>query len=436
MRDQKYIDYINAIYSVNIKLPEQVDKETIFNYLDDKGAGITFLDFLNCAYGDKTAKEYKKLKWSVNELKDLSSEQYMDSAIIFPVLQEKLSEFQHIEEGLSKLKEEWINLRYKKAIKQVDSLDVDTITKGIAALKGLEGYSDKAKTARRSAEEKLASILKKHKNKRIILVTVPLIIIAIIGLIVGVILPNQHSSKGDAYLADGQYDEAIAEYERSGNKTKIAEGKYYKATELLNSGNYEEAKSLFSSITDYGDSSDLVFECDYQYALSLLDKNQFGDAKTVLETLENKYTKRVKEIDYGLDYIDSGLPDYVNGNPVSLYILKNRLYNIPEDFSQTKHYTDEISDLLSFVESYYGNYIGGRDGNVEYKMYKSNNDTVIRQSPWDEQVICWVIADGRVDYGTSINSGNKIIIDLHEDYFSLKFSKSAGNSYLEGDYHK
>ena len=60
---------------------------------------------------------------------------------------------------------------------------------------------------------------------------------------------------------------------------------YKKATELLESGSYEEAAELFSSLGDYEDSAELLKTCHYKEAEALLENDQYMDAADIYASL-------------------------------------------------------------------------------------------------------------------------------------------------------
>ena len=73
---------------------------------------------------------------------------------------------------------------------------------------------------------------------------------------------------------------------------------YKKAISLMESGDYAEAKMIFSELGDYKDSKDKVEECvlgiaktNYEKALSLMAEGEYIDAITIFELLDYKDSK-------------------------------------------------------------------------------------------------------------------------------------------------
>ncbi len=60
---------------------------------------------------------------------------------------------------------------------------------------------------------------------------------------------------------------------------------YKKASELMNSGSYEEAIPIFEELGDYKDSADMINVCKYGQAAALYDGKQFDNAKIIFEEL-------------------------------------------------------------------------------------------------------------------------------------------------------
>lgn len=60
---------------------------------------------------------------------------------------------------------------------------------------------------------------------------------------------------------------------------------YKKALKLMESGSYEEAKSIFSEISDYKDSAEFIEECDYQIAVGLMNNGEYDKAKSIFSEI-------------------------------------------------------------------------------------------------------------------------------------------------------
>ena len=77
----------------------------------------------------------------------------------------------------------------------------------------------------------------------------------------------------------------------------LLECDYQQAAALLQDGQFEQARELFSSLADqnYADADQQVLECDYRQARGLFNRNSFLGAASIFNMLYTKY-----------DYKDSG----------------------------------------------------------------------------------------------------------------------------------
>ena len=61
------------------------------------------------------------------------------------------------------------------------------------------------------------------------------------------------------------------------------------AKKYLEKGKYEKAEELFKQLEDYGDSKDMIKECSYRKALSLIEGKKYENAITILSDIK-KYS--------------------------------------------------------------------------------------------------------------------------------------------------
>ena len=112
-----------------------------------------------------------------------------------------------------------------------------------------------------------------------------------------VIIPKGHYERGEKYLAEKNWDEAIAEFNLAGASEKAQETKYDQANTLLSEENFDRAISLFLELRGYKDADNLYKEGIYRrakkamseghYAKAYFDFNQiagYKDADDVLKT--------------------------------------------------------------------------------------------------------------------------------------------------------
>jgi tetratricopeptide (TPR) repeat protein len=121
----------------------------------------------------------------------------------------------------------------------------------------------RAEIARQEAEKRA------KRNKKIAIITTPIVcaVIAFIIVLNVVIIPNSKYNDAIALMDAGKYTEAITAFEAlegykdSANKiaecnTAILDGKYNDAIALMHAGKLDEAYSTFIELGDYKDASD------------------------------------------------------------------------------------------------------------------------------------------------------------------------------------
>lgn len=155
-------------------------------------------------------------------------------------------------------------------------------------------------------------------NIAIITTVIVLLLIAVVCVVSFVVIPNVKYKAADKMLRQGNYEEAISEFEALGKykdsqerileaidaqqfaiEESIAaseaaemarieeenENVYLDAEKLLNSQNYDDAISFFESLGDYKDSSSKLMEAKYLKAESLRSSRKFAEAYLILKEL-------------------------------------------------------------------------------------------------------------------------------------------------------
>ncbi len=90
-------------------------------------------------------------------------------------------------------------------------------------------------------------------------------------------------------IEQGQYDEAktvltaLGAYQDS--QTLILDCDYLQASEFLQNGQYDDAEELFAGLYSYRDSSSMVFESRYRKAWELYEKQEYQNAVDILNTV-------------------------------------------------------------------------------------------------------------------------------------------------------
>ena len=165
---------------------------------------------------------------------------------------------------------------------------------------------EKRKQAAAIAEEekKKQEELKKKKIKKILLISIPsLVIVAALSVLTPlVIVPKIKNmiaySDAEELLNNGSFDEAQSAFselgEYSDSETMILECQYQKADFYLKNKRYEDAMEIWDSLGDYSDSAarienakEVWKEDDYQAALALMENEDYMNAKAAFDALHD-----------------------------------------------------------------------------------------------------------------------------------------------------
>ncbi len=146
---------------------------------------------------------------------------------------------------------------------------------------------------------KAAEYDKAAKRKKTLAVSATLCA-AFLVVLFTVIIPSVRYNNGLKMIENGQYDEAVAVFEKLGDykdstdKRVFAENSrtYDNAMTLLNEGKYEEAISAFNSLGDFSDSpsqktkaTELKNQRDYDNAMALLNEGKYEEAISAFKAL-------------------------------------------------------------------------------------------------------------------------------------------------------
>ncbi len=117
-----------------------------------------------------------------------------------------------------------------------------------------------------------------------------------------VVIPQNQYQEASQLLESGQYQEAQAAFLAMGNyqdapakaQTAASEIKYREGVDLEKSGDYSHALSVFEALGSYKDSRSHYKECIYQMALQDMENGYYSSAQTWLKKLG--YYKDAKEL--------------------------------------------------------------------------------------------------------------------------------------------
>ena len=130
-----------------------------------------------------------------------------------------------------------------------------------------------------------------QKKIRVVALCTAVIVIAEIGIVIAYKPVKQSLDYKNAFAMfdSGNYDEASSLFEELGDykdsSEMINEVKYQQAVKYNDSGAYEDALTLFEELGDYKDSSEMINEIKYQQALKHNDSGAYEDAFTLFTEL-------------------------------------------------------------------------------------------------------------------------------------------------------
>ena len=117
-------------------------------------------------------------------------------------------------------------------------------------------------------------------------------LLAVVVIAVLIFFENRCSlnyNKASSLYAAGEYEEArtifesLSYYKNSDDMAKWCD--YGAAHNLRNSGNYSEAKAIFESLGNFSNSADMAKRCDYMIARNLYHAEEYEEALAIFESL-------------------------------------------------------------------------------------------------------------------------------------------------------
>lgn len=159
---------------------------------------------------------------------------------------------------------------------------------------------------RRSPRQARASVIHMKKGLwyTVSILLLALLLLGYAGLRLGIAL------KANALLVAGEYAEARVWFEKNNNTGMMQEcdarlnaEQYADAKSLMDAGRMDEAKERFIALGGYMDAPQLAKDCDYQKALSLIERKSWAEGIAVLEAMEPEprvtaELERVRELMY------------------------------------------------------------------------------------------------------------------------------------------
>ena len=281
--------------------------------------------------------------------------------------------------------------KYQTAIKTFQSIQSwkDTDDK----IKLCENKIDEIKKKRELELQEYKRNQKKRKTRKLIIVIAGVVFCAFIVSMI-VIINNircENSYKhGTELLSSGTYDEAQTVFTQLGNykdsSTKKNEAIYRKAEVLFDNGEYDKAISEWSKIKEFSDSKDRINDCksepDYQEALSKIESQKYSEAIEILSKLGKYRDSSEKKEECQTMLMEEQYQTAIN-------LMNSKKYQeASEEFEEIKKYKD-ANEMVK--ECKYQIAIGFLDEMKykeaisllsEIKNYKNTND-LIKSSSYD-----------------------------------------------------
>lgn len=181
------------------------------------------------------------------------------------------------------------------------------------------------------------------KMRKKLIIAIPVTVVVVIGLCIGTYInstPSVKYSKAEKAFENGNYERAIKYYTSLGNykdaANKLATSElanhYSSGVNLLNAGDYVEAKSQFELSKGYEDSVNLIKQCNYGIAENYIEAKYYlsaaksfktaGDYKDANDRIldlgyklftENNYKDAVKVYEYAKNWSSDPYAQYANG---------------------------------------------------------------------------------------------------------------------------
>ena len=218
---------------------------------------------MSVAHAESDYKEAAHLFESIDE--------YQDSAVLAQTCYEQAEMARKdtiLSEGKSKMTGEAI-FYYEAAIKLFESISgwKDADEKVYACQKKIEEIkakqeADRLERERKAEEERKAAERRAKRNKKIAIITTPIVCVVIAFIIVlnAVIIPNSKYNDAVALMDAGNSDEAYSIFQELGNYRDSAEKaeniRYNDAVSLLEAEDYEMAAIEFGKLGDYSDAAE------------------------------------------------------------------------------------------------------------------------------------------------------------------------------------
>ena len=317
-------------------------------------------------------------------------------------------------------------------------------------IKEEEKLAELARTKRE--EERNKSRKKKQKTLKTIIgiFTIVLICLMLLSIVTQIIIPNLNYRNAKEYMENGQYEEAMNEFQKLGdykNSKEMAEEAekeylYTLANAYFNEKEFEKAYSTFDQLDGFKDSKDRSKESRYQEALRLLDIGVDNEAYTLLSKLEHyketdtylaSFVAIPTTVTWDNQYDDAqGLINFNYDNDYKLDQVTARVATY-EVFKES----NDPNIFYSFNDS---GYVVSKKIDFPYHKeefeYTYNEDGTVRRTPIGNSSDDYTIYDeyGNVieDLWTDIEYADYDYYEKEVDEYHNKISNKIENTYENG----
>ena len=163
---------------------------------------------------------------------------------------------------------------------------------------------------------------------------------------------NQYIAAG-LKLQNGDYAAARSAFQSMpgylNSAQMLLECDYQQAAALLQDGQFEQARELFSSLADqnYADADQQVLECDYQQGMALMEQREFEKAQPIFRELYENHNYKDSQQQLDNAYYEPAQQAYIESDQIrALEIYESR----PFDSKRWDEFLDKV--LTSLVERY------------------------------------------------------------------------------------
>lgn len=154
----------------------------------------------------------------------------------------------------------------------------------------------KAEEERIKAEEEKAREEKNNKIAMVALIVIALVLV--FGLVFAyIILPNIKRSNAAKHIENGEYVEAIAIYSELGEDDMVLECKYRRAISLMETNRFNDSIAIFIELGEYSDSASKITECERGKALQYIAEEKYDEGYRLLSNIGDIETRNRLVID-------------------------------------------------------------------------------------------------------------------------------------------